>query len=452
MKGRVCLFFIWSMAVLHLFPRFATAQTSPQSAFAPYLLPQTIFVGDQGRLVVPLGQAFSGIEPFVLEIPLPAAEERTVPGRGAVPSPQRLFVIGPDKTAGLLIRAGLLEALPEHPDLLFRRIELERRGGTSRLLIDFIPYAPGVLSFPPIAFASSGYKIPEDDPEENLEMTNPGSGGSRQIVPAGPELLMLTGLEVNVASILDQSQMVLADPAPPMSVPGTNLMVYGSLVLVLLLLFLGIACFIWARRHFRDLWERLRRRYLIRVMVKFLRRLRQECCLEKNGNPSYFLSVLSGEFREFLSIFTGVNCRSFSAVEFRDLPLEYPEHYTLSAHLSNGQRGPLKEPSLYTDNENSPAPPGGISRALFLCRLFRTWDDLRFSGRGIKMLDLFNALKETEKFIIDLDRAEREKPLFELRRKGKSGSDSTMSGRSGDGDERESNPAPLAESLGGRYL
>jgi hypothetical protein len=327
----------WSIAALFLLLCPAAAQSPPPSRTeTPYLLPQTIFVGDQGRLVVPLGQAFAALDTFVLDI------------------------------AGDDSQSEVLKALPENSDLLIQRIELERRGGASRLLIDFIPYAPGVLNLPPLNFSSSGSVfLDEESPASNY--------------------LKLSGLEVQVASILTQSQMVLAEPAPPLSVPGTSFLVYGSIILVLIFLFLGIGFSFWGSHHFKDLWNRIRRRHLIRVMQKFLRRLRQESCQEKNGNPAYFLSLLAGEFREFLSYFTGVNCRSFSAVEFHSLPLGY------SADMS--------------------APPSSTWQ-LFLCDLFRNWDDLRFSGRGIKMIDLFSALKETEKFIIALDREEREKSLF----------------------------------------
>jgi len=115
-------------------------------------------------------------------------------------------------------------------------------------------------------------------------------------------------------------------------------------------------------------------------MMRFLRRLGHEAGLGKKGNPGYYLSLLAAEFREFLSVFTGINCRSLTAGEFLEVSLMYDEQ--------------LDEPLL------TPA---------FLCRLFRGWDTLRFSGRVVDKIDLFQALKETEKFIIALDRVEREK-------------------------------------------
>ena len=275
---------------------FVSAQTRTD---APYLIPQIIFVGDPGRLVVPIGRAFARVEPFVWD--------------------------NPDK-------------LIDTTDLVIQRIELERRGGVSRVLIDFIPYAPGTLSLPPLEFPSQD--------------------------------VSLLGLEVQVASILDPSQMVLTEPAAPLAVPGTSLLVYGTLVFVLFLLAMGIAASFWGRRHFRDFLERLRRKYLLRNMMRFLRRLNQECRFEANSSgkkpylPAFYLTRLSTEFREFLTQFTGINCRSLTAGEF----LLSPSSFLLPAPYS-------------------------------LCNLFRSWDILRFSGRGMEMADLFVAMLETEKLI-----------------------------------------------------
>ena len=282
----------------------------------PY--PQIIFVGDPGRLVVSIGRAYARIEPFVWD--------------------------NPDK-------------LPETPDLVIRRIELERRSGVSRILIDFVAYAPGALSLPSIDFPS----------EAN--------------VPS------LTGLEVQVASILDPSQMVLTEPATPLAVPGTSLLVYGTLVFVLFLLAMGIVISLWGRHHFREFFEQLRRKYLLRKMRRFLRILNQRCRFEVNSSdlslhektlaPALYLTRLATEFREFLTQFTGTNCRSLTAVEFRGITFEE-------------------------------LPPRFAPGPDYLCDLFRSWDILRFSGRGMEMADLFVAMVETEKLLSTLDRAESE--------------------------------------------
>ena len=278
----------------------------------PFVLPQTIFVGDLGRMVVPLDHLFSGTEPFILETP---------------------------------------ERLPQTPDLIIRRIELERRGGVSRLLIDFVPFVTGTIPFPDIEFFL-------------LEDT------------ASPAIPAITGLEVHVTSILTPSQMALSESAPPLAVPGTSFLIYGTITLILLLLFLGIGGSFWGRRHFYNLWERLRRRFILQKMRKFIRQLRQEIGedigLENKLKPAHYLSRLSAEFREFLTIFTGINCRSLTAGEFLALPIVYL----------------------------GPGPT-------YLSGLFQTWDTLRFSGRGMEMMDLVQAMAEIEEFLSDIETAEK---------------------------------------------
>ena len=128
------------LLALFLFSHQASAQDLPP----PYLLPQTIFVGDSGRLVVPLGPTFAGFDSFVLE------------------------------TFDMLS-----EISAETPDLVFRRIELERRGDRSRLIIDFIPFDVGVLTLPCLAALFAVENFPE------------------------AEFFRLSGLEVQVASVLN---------------------------------------------------------------------------------------------------------------------------------------------------------------------------------------------------------------------------------------------------------
>ncbi|GHT68188.1 hypothetical protein FACS1894110_15170 [Spirochaetia bacterium] len=88
----------------------------------PYLIPQTVFVGDKARLVVPLGTAFAGTAAFVL-----------------------------DNSA----------ELPQTGDIRIHRLELEHRGGGgTQLLVDFTAFAPGDLELPLIAeLGVSGLRV-----------------------------------------------------------------------------------------------------------------------------------------------------------------------------------------------------------------------------------------------------------------------------------------------------
>jgi hypothetical protein len=164
-----------------------------------------------------------------------------------------------------------------------------------------------------------------------------------------------------------------------LAVPGTSLLVYGTGVLILILLALGIGCSLLGPRYFGELWEGIYRRYRLRAMMRFLRRFRQEYILDKNANPRQYLTVLSAKIREFLSFFTGFNCHSLTAMEFLELPL------------------------------------GGTALDPWrLCKMFRAWDTLRFSGQGMEMTDLFEAIVDVNYLLVDLDKAEKEKPLHKL--------------------------------------
>jgi hypothetical protein len=295
--------------LLQLSGSFAWAQDN-QKAETPYLVPQTIFVGDSGRLVVQMGQAFLGAAAFVHTAP---------------------------------------ELLPRANDLVITRIELEQRNGNSRLLIDFIPYAPGIVAFPVIEIPSPAI-----------------------------EPLRVSGLTASVASILSPQEASLAEPAAPLTVPGTGLLVYGAVAVILLLIFLGIGGSIWGRKHFSAFREKWRKRRLLRVMEKFLRRLRAESEGGSVHRQMELFSLLSGEFREFLSIFTGVNCRILTPVEFREVP------------LSAGDA--LKGDSIKGD---------------YLCDLFRRWETLRFSGSKIGPGDLLKVLDELNEFILSLAKTEK---------------------------------------------
>jgi len=304
--------------ILLLFPAALPAQNA-----AAFLLPHTVFVGDSARLVVTLGEAFVEVPPFVVENPA---------------------------------------ALNDRPDLAIRRVELERRGGVSRFLIDFIPFAPGELSFPTFEFTA-----PMAEPEE--------------------ESLTLSDLRVQVASILTPESMDLSAPAQAMIVPGTGLLVYGSVAAVLLALALGIALSVWCKRNFRHFWQRLHRMSLLRATMRFLRRLGQEAKVGKSGSPEHYMGLLSSEFREFLGAFTGVNCRAFTPAEFLELPLV---------------------PAPLAVDEGAGVDGGIPFSPSFLYELFSVWDTLRFSGHGVRWDDLGKALQESEQFVRALYTAEKE--------------------------------------------
>jgi hypothetical protein len=103
-----------SNASFFLAPALLLLCLSGQGAAQEYQIPQTVFVGDLGRLVLPLGAAAAGAQGVVLE----------------------------------------KAQLPSMRDLVISRIELENRGGNARLIVDFRAYVPGRIALPPIEIAS----------------------------------------------------------------------------------------------------------------------------------------------------------------------------------------------------------------------------------------------------------------------------------------------------------
>jgi hypothetical protein len=90
---------------------------NPEGAF---LIPQTVFVGDEGRLVVPLPPN------------LPLSVFRSVPAGTKGP---------------VVITSGL----PSDDDIIVKRIEIDRE--TGRLSLDFVAFRPGVVDVPPVPVA-----------------------------------------------------------------------------------------------------------------------------------------------------------------------------------------------------------------------------------------------------------------------------------------------------------
>ncbi|GHV11824.1 hypothetical protein FACS189491_03750 [Spirochaetia bacterium] len=271
----------------------------------PYLIPQTVFVGDRAQLVVPLGPAFTGTAAFVRE----------------------------DSAQ-----------LPQTGDIRIHRLELEHRGGSPQLLVDFTAFAPGTLEFPPL-----------------------------------PEL-GLSGLTVNITSILgsDSEGLVLSNPAPPLAAPGTIFIIYGTVIGITLLIFALAGGRMWSRRHLGALLEKWRRQRLLRLMKKVEERLRLNLVKGSPGSENYSgtLTLLSGEFRTFLGYFSGLNCRAMTAGEF------FAEDEALNKALGNT----LGETGLVLTGE-------------YLGTLFRRFDRLRFSGEGIEKEAVLGILDGVKLFI-----------------------------------------------------
>jgi hypothetical protein len=172
------------------------------------------------------------------------------------------------------------------PDITIHHAAIERRPGGNFLTIEFSAYAPGTLVLPPLEIEGQ----------------------------------IFNGVKIEISSILadDESALVLSGPALPLAIPGTSLLIYGSMSAAILLSLLAIGALFWWRKQMKGWLETWRRRRLIALMAGTEKRLRKS--LAKGVSRREILDVLSTEFRTFLACFTGENCRAMTAAEIAELP------------------------------------------------------------------------------------------------------------------------------------
>jgi hypothetical protein len=208
------------------------------------------------------------------------------------------------------------------------RVLLERRPVGSRLTVEFTAYAPGTLELPSIAIAGE----------------------------------VFSGLTIEISSVLehDVSGMVLSAPALPLAIPGTSLLVYGTIITILCSLSLFFWVLFWGRKRIKGwlaAWERKR---LLADMTGIEKRMRKTLA---RGDDSYrnILDIISREFRGFLSNFTGERCHAMTALEFANIEQQ-------------------------------------INRE-FLKDFFRRYDGIRFGGGEISKKDALSMLDDLKQFL-----------------------------------------------------
>ena len=233
--------------------------------------------------------------------------------------------------------------IPLSPGIEIHRIALERRPGGNRLTIEFSAYMPGILELPTINIGGETF----------------------------------SGLKIEISSILapGDSGKILSGPALPLAIPGTSLLVYGTISAVILVLLLALWALLWGRRRMKGWLEMWKRRRLLGLMWRIERRLRRD--LAKGSARREILDRLSAEFRSFLSYFSGKNCRAMTATEFGRLVFfeEYPD----------------------------------VPDSTFLEDFFNRSDRIRFSGMEISSVEMLVFFGEIRLFLKMLDRAVRKK-------------------------------------------
>ncbi|MCL2600962.1 MAG: hypothetical protein FWD88_07260, partial [Treponema sp.] len=236
------------------------------------------------------------------------------------------------------------EHFPFSIDMDIHRVALEMRPGGTRLVVEFVAFAPGVLELPPFEIAGQ----------------------------------VFDRIAVDVSSVLGPSEVpVLSPPAMPLAVPGTALLVYGTIAVLVLLLLLVSLVSGRGRAWIRGMLAAWRRRRMLSLMLGIERRLRK--ALAKGAETRDVLDTLSGEFRGFLTDLTGQNCRAMTAVEIGRLDIH--------SYLAPG-----------TGDTGSPGTE-------FLGGFFGRCDGIRFSGHTIGMDETVSMLDDLRDFVLALARA-----------------------------------------------
>ena len=260
-------------------------------------------------------QIFVG-DPATLVLPLPASEQNRAD-----------IILTPPS-----------DILPVDPNIDFHRIILERRTAGSRLMIEFTPFVPGVLKLPDIVIGE----------------------------------IIFDDLTITVNSLIDdKTSPVLSGAASALAIPGTALMLYGSLSAIIIFLLLVFLFLAKGRTFLKKIIAKWKRKNLFNALRKTAKRLHKE--VFKGTDKRYIVDKLSDEFRIFLSQLTGNNCRAMTAKEF-----EYLQDSLLTREKS--------EISLVT--------------------FFRNCDDLRFSGESINSENVFSLLDNMKHFISILEHLE----------------------------------------------
>jgi len=229
--------------------------------------------------------------------------------------------------------------IPYSPYIDIHRVALERRPGGNRLAVEFAAFAPGVLELPPLEVAGT----------------------------------VFGGLTVEISSVLGTSEPpILSPPAPPLAVPGTALLVYGTIAVLVLFILLVSLVSLKGHLWLRDWFAAWKRRRMIGAMLGIERRLRK--ALAKGAVPREVLDRLSGEFRGFLANFTGENCLAMTASEIGRIG--FPS--SLGAESRDGE---------------------------FLRGFFDRCDRVRFSGHAIGRDETLAIIDELKGFLVAMNRA-----------------------------------------------
>jgi len=227
-----------------------------------------------------------------------------------------------------IILTSLSPNIPKDDNIDFHRVILERRVTGSRLLIEFTAFVPGYLKLPVIEIGGESFG----------------------------------GLSVTINSVIDSRKpLELSGYASSLAMPGTAMILYGTLATVIFILLL-ILWFVFKGRKYIKIWAEKWKRLRLFTFIRNMERRLQKALL-RGGDMRTILDKLSDTVRDFLSVLTNTNCRSMTAREFNKLPEQV------------------------------------IQNGAFLGDFFRRCDKFRFSGEEVTLRDISGLLNDLRRFI-----------------------------------------------------
>jgi len=236
--------------------------------------------------------------------------------------------------------------MPSDPDIDFHRIKLERSVTGKKLLIEFSAFIPGKIELPVIEIGGENF----------------------------------AGITITVSSVIDEhSSHVLSGAATALAIPGTSLMLYGTLVIIIFLIIIMLLFFTKGRSFIKKLIQKWKFIRLFNSMRKIEKQLRRE--ILKDIEKRVILDKLSDEFRIFLSNLIGINCRVKTAHEFERLD------FTNSTFKNTVHINLVCTTTLPT--------------------FFRTLDNIRFSGDTIDSQNINKLLDDLNSFLTAFENADK---------------------------------------------
>jgi len=169
----------------------------------------------------------------------------------------------------------VVDKLPQSKALHISRLELDPHGKNPRIFVDFIPFEPGRITVPPVEI--------------------------------GPYLVSKQAVEV--ASVLESGAtgMETAPLEEPLLVPGTRLLLYGTIFIGVLLVALVFAALFWGSAWYRLLQTWFQKRRVRQKLTQRLLRLEQDISQGHGPSPVDVGNLLS-LLRTYMELVSGFPC------------------------------------------------------------------------------------------------------------------------------------------------